>query len=233
MIYYNGVKQALDAHTGAAYTSPSSVRVSLGSTNTINIKISNFKLYNVALEASEVQKLYRLGRTGRSMVISDTAVGIGKVPEAQLDVRGNLNVDGIITQPNKPMFSVSFPSSTNGYVSVGNDINWTNIEIDTCNTYSGPNYTIPFSGYWYFFSHLYSDASGTSDDEVKMVFNSTSSATGNGTAYSRTKNTGFGNLILQSIRYSTAGETVKISVGSGRAHYNSAAISYFRGFMIG
>jgi hypothetical protein len=52
-------------------------------------KISNFKLYNVALEPSEVQKLYRLGRTGRSMVISDTAVGIGKVPEAQLDVRGS------------------------------------------------------------------------------------------------------------------------------------------------
>jgi len=167
------------------------------------------------------------------MVISDTAVGIGKVPEAQLDVRGNLNVDGIITQPNKPMFSVSFPGGTNGYVSAGNDINWTNIEIDTCNTYSGPNYTIPFSGYWYFFCHLYSDSSGTSDDEVKMVFNSTSSTTGNGTAYSRTKNTGFGNLILQSIRYSTAGETVKISVGLGRAHYNSAAISYFRGFMIG
>jgi len=50
--------------------------------------ISNFKLYNVALEPSEVRKLYNLGRTGRSMVISDTAVGIGKVPEAQLDVRG-------------------------------------------------------------------------------------------------------------------------------------------------
>jgi hypothetical protein len=52
------------------------------------------KLYNVALEPSEVQKLYRLGRTGRSMVISDTAVGIGKVPEAQLDVRGSLVVRG-------------------------------------------------------------------------------------------------------------------------------------------
>ena len=50
--------------------------------------ISNPKIYSVALEPSEVQKLYRLGRTGRSMVISDTAVGIGKVPEAQLDVRG-------------------------------------------------------------------------------------------------------------------------------------------------
>ncbi|MDB4351482.1 LamG domain-containing protein [Candidatus Pelagibacter sp.] len=50
--------------------------------------ISNPKIYSVALEPSEVKKLYNLGRTGRSMVISDTAVGIGKVPEAQLDVRG-------------------------------------------------------------------------------------------------------------------------------------------------
>jgi hypothetical protein len=57
-------------------------------------QISNFKLYNVALEPSEVQKLYRLGRTGRSMVISDTAIGIGKVPEAQLDVRGNILYTG-------------------------------------------------------------------------------------------------------------------------------------------
>ena len=56
--------------------------------NSLNGLISNPKLYSVVLEASEVQKLYRLGRTGRSMVISDTAVGIGKVPEAQLDVRG-------------------------------------------------------------------------------------------------------------------------------------------------
>ena len=51
--------------------------------------VSNFKLYwQTALEPSEVRKLYRLGRTGRSMVISDTAVGIGRAPEAQLDVRG-------------------------------------------------------------------------------------------------------------------------------------------------
>ena len=55
--------------------------------------ISNPKLYSVALEPSEVKKLYRLGRTGRSMVISDTAVGIGKVPEAQLDVRGAVRFD--------------------------------------------------------------------------------------------------------------------------------------------
>jgi hypothetical protein len=56
--------------------------------------VSNPKLYSVALEPSEVRKLYNLGRTGRSMVISDTAVGIGKVPEANLDVRGSLAVRG-------------------------------------------------------------------------------------------------------------------------------------------
>tara|TARA_R110000796_G_scaffold124291_1_gene238711 strand:+ start:22 stop:474 length:453 start_codon:yes stop_codon:yes gene_type:complete len=41
------------------------------------------------------------------MVISDTAVGIGKVPEAQLDVRGNLAVRGDIlsTGPNMIMTS--------------------------------------------------------------------------------------------------------------------------------
>jgi hypothetical protein len=56
--------------------------------------VSNPKIYSVVLEPSEIKKLYNLGRTGRSMVISDTAVGIGKVPEAQLDVRGNLRVSG-------------------------------------------------------------------------------------------------------------------------------------------
>ena len=59
--------------------------------------ISNFKLYwQTALEASEVQKLYRLGRTGRSTVITDTSIGIGKAPEAQLDVRGVVNVEGLL-----------------------------------------------------------------------------------------------------------------------------------------
>ena len=57
--------------------------------------ISNPKLYDTVLEPSEVRKLYNLGRTGRSMVISDTAVGIGKVPEAQLDVRGAGRFQGL------------------------------------------------------------------------------------------------------------------------------------------
>jgi hypothetical protein len=240
-VYINGVKQVINLAAGGTLAAldlqvanvGGYIGIQRGGGKPFYGKMSNFKIYSVALEPSEVKKLYNLGRTGRSMVISDTAVGIGKVPEAQLDVRGNLNVDGIITRPNQPMFSVSFKADTNGYVSVGNDINWDKIEIDTHNAYSAPNYTIPVSGYWYFFSHLYSDSIGTSDDEAKLVFNSVSSVYGNGTAYSRTANTGFGNLILQSIRYSTAGETVKISVNLGKVHYNSSAIAYFRGFMIG
>ena len=59
-----------------------------------NIKMSKPQIWSVALEPSEIRKLYNLGRTGRSMVISDTAVGIGKAPEANLDVRGSLAVRG-------------------------------------------------------------------------------------------------------------------------------------------
>jgi hypothetical protein len=97
-IYLDGVDQnvtvggAAPTHTlqlaaNTEYTIGARGTGSLG-TNSLSGYISNFKVYDVVLEPSEVRKLYNLGRTGRSMVISDTAVGIGKVPEAQLDVRG-------------------------------------------------------------------------------------------------------------------------------------------------
>ena len=51
--------------------------------------------WNVPLENSEIRKIYNLGHTGRSMMISDTAIGIGKAPEAQLDVRGTGRFQGL------------------------------------------------------------------------------------------------------------------------------------------
>ena len=90
--YVNGELFASDTYGSLNVTHP---RIRIGEnvngSESWHGMVSNFKLYSVALEASEVQKLYRLGRTGRSMVISDTAVGIGKVPEAQLDVRGTIS----------------------------------------------------------------------------------------------------------------------------------------------
>jgi hypothetical protein len=107
-VYLNGVdwtsNMVVMSNGSATLSLPANAIISLGrrqgsATTDFTGQISNFKLYNVVLEASEVQKLYRLGRTGRSMVISDTAVGIGKVPEAQLDVRGNLKVSGTVQVP--------------------------------------------------------------------------------------------------------------------------------------
>jgi hypothetical protein len=60
--------------------------------------IAKPQIWSVPLENSEIRKLYRLGRTGRSMVISDTAVGIGKAPEAQLDVKGVIRGPGLSIQ---------------------------------------------------------------------------------------------------------------------------------------
>ena len=101
-IYMNGVFiEPVDSRFNYATTNITNNNLRIGdrgSSPNIDGQISNFKIYSVALEPSEVQKLYRLGRTGRSMVISDTAVGIGKVPEAQLDVRGSFRAPGMIVQ---------------------------------------------------------------------------------------------------------------------------------------
>jgi hypothetical protein len=103
-VYLDGVEQVSTSSTGSASAidigDTGDAKLYLGwqesSTNYFAGRVSNFKIYNAFLEPSEVKKLYNLGRTGRSMVISDTAVGIGKVPEAQLDVRGTANFAGYV-----------------------------------------------------------------------------------------------------------------------------------------
>jgi hypothetical protein len=65
-----------------------------------NGMVSSPKVYSVALEPSEVKKLYNLGRTGRSMILADTSLQIGAGlhdsintiggPRATLDVHGSI-----------------------------------------------------------------------------------------------------------------------------------------------
>ena len=113
-IYVDGVQITNITRNGSDRTQGIGTvdRISIGSSfsgnvgsfnESVNGCISKPQIWNVALEPSEVRKLYNLGRTGRSMVISDTAVGIGKAPEAQLDVRGiikaaTIHVPGTIVQ---------------------------------------------------------------------------------------------------------------------------------------
>jgi hypothetical protein len=62
----------------------------------LNGSISNFKVWSgVALTADEIRAEYALGRTSKTLNITDTAVCIGGVaPRAQLDVRGSARFDG-------------------------------------------------------------------------------------------------------------------------------------------
>jgi hypothetical protein len=97
--------------------------------------ISNFKMYwQTALEPSEVKKLYNLGRTGRSMVISDTAVGIGKVPEAQLDVRGVANFERVGIGVDNPGKTLDVNGTTRSRKNAG----WKSGTFDSTGVNMGP-----------------------------------------------------------------------------------------------
>jgi hypothetical protein len=166
-------------------------------------QVSNPKIYNVALEPSEVKKLYNLGRTGRSMVISDTAVGIGKAPEAQLDVRGNLKVSGTISS-NSPGWSywrnssadindVIYNSATDGPVGGFSTLasfsqNWeTGISGSIADRGTGHNfnpttgtYTAPEKGVYMVNFSFSIDNGGGGDDSMYVQFQTAGNSGGGG-----------------------------------------------------
>jgi hypothetical protein len=98
-LYFNGEYIPLSIGGGSNQLSfGSNVTFRLGArTNNdrpLNGSISNFKLWDVALTAEEVAMEYALGRTGKSLNLTDTALCLGgTVPRAQLDVRGSARFD--------------------------------------------------------------------------------------------------------------------------------------------
>jgi hypothetical protein len=153
--YVNGVKQVASVESGTSADGnlvlPSTSVITIGALDhtsgiihELNGKISNFKVYNVALEASEAKKLYNLGRTGRSMVISDTAVGIGKVPEAQLDVKGTIKGINMTTCP------VFFDATASSTTAAGADMNFDSVNASFGGGLVGTKFTAPIRGYYYF-----------------------------------------------------------------------------------
>ncbi|QIG59812.1 hypothetical protein [Dishui Lake phycodnavirus 3] len=104
-IYLNGVKETTTQNNPIT-PNLASQSLSIGLNNNSNYyldgSISNFKIWNIALTADEVAAEYALGRTGKSINITDTAVCLGgRVPRAQLDVRGSARFGnvGINTSP--------------------------------------------------------------------------------------------------------------------------------------
>ena len=101
-LYINGEKvTTTNAQTQAALSLATAnddflLGAQLNGTDPFKGLMSNFKIWGgVALTAEEVAAEYALGRTGKALNITDTAVCLGgTVPRAQLDVRGSARFDG-------------------------------------------------------------------------------------------------------------------------------------------
>jgi hypothetical protein len=210
--------------------------------NSLNGQISNPKLYNVVLEPSEVQKLYRLGRTGRSMVISDTAVGIGKVPEAQLDVRGNLNVSSFIKYDSAWFYASDGDSSGTGTFSDYTGFApWNVLETGSKHfttasaSTSGGYYTAPVDGIYHFDTSVlnYPDARSGISGIFFSVNDGTGGETGiNSYGYNRKTNMpGQENMIASATFRLDEGDTVKVYVVNMDC-YTQTGHAFFSGYLV-
>jgi hypothetical protein len=96
-IYLNGIKQVLSQYNPTTIDLNGDLYIgSNGSSNFFDGSISNFKIWDVALTAEEVAMEYALGRTGKSLNLTDTALCLGgTVPRAQLDVRGGARFEQV------------------------------------------------------------------------------------------------------------------------------------------
>jgi hypothetical protein len=102
-LYINGELQEI-TDLGSYSTEPLNITTitnmrigSISGTNNTHLdgNVSKIKFWNVALTAEEVAAEYALGRTGKSINLTDTSLCLGgTVPRAQLDVRGGARFDG-------------------------------------------------------------------------------------------------------------------------------------------
>jgi hypothetical protein len=107
-MYINGELVNTTGTQAALNLSAANEEFSLGSqvngADVFNGKISNLKVWGgVTLTAEEVAMEYALGRTGKSLNLTDTSLCLGgTVPRAQLDVRGGARFDGRVGIGNQP-----------------------------------------------------------------------------------------------------------------------------------
>jgi hypothetical protein len=184
------------------------------------------------------------------MVISDTAVGIGKAPEAQLDVRGNLNVDGVITNQQRPAFYVWRDGTGLNVEAIGHGgqnrlavngviTNWDSKRIDTAGTFdlSNGRYYIPVSGlYMLIGAGVYRYQSGNAILEASFYVNG-SNVSVRGLSYNRGNTTSEHHTVtITFMRFMNAGDYVQMGLHSCQSacdFYYGDNLGYFSGYLLG
>mgnify|MGYP000618378610 CR=1 FL=1 len=73
---------------------------------------------------------------------------------------------------------------------------------------------------------------GDGDVEIRFIINGNSHPTTVGSAYSRTGESGFTNLVLMSNLDLNVNDTVGVNIAIESVHYNSRGISYFGGYKV-
>ena len=188
--------------------------------------VSKPQIWNVALEPSEVQKLYRLGRTGRSMVISDTAVGIGKAPEAQLDVRGLIK--GMNATTSIAAWSVA-RSAIIANVSQATTVSWDDVQYNVGGCYTNPNFTAPISGYYYHSVHFISRNDSEATRMSYYINDVDVDPNADFDAYDDDGSSGHRNIAGSWILYLNAGDRLKMVLKDGSFNDN---LNRWSGFFI-
>jgi len=173
------------------------------------------------------------------MVISDTAVGIGKVPEAQLDVRGNLNVDGVITNQQKPVFYAYTPGGAALADGGTGAINFTTTRINVGNCFNTSNYKFyaPITGYYWFRLQILA-RHGTADGSIEITLHKNGvNVSSRNLAYTQVVATNdHDNLGFDFPLFCNAGDTVHPVVGScgaGVNVYYGEDLGHFSGYFLG
>ena len=192
-LYVDGVELDLDAGNQGELDLLSGAHLHIGhlvngtgalyGSRGLNGSLSNFKLYDCALTAEEVKRLYDMGRCdeGHHVVnFSKTRVGIGlgdgETPSAALDVRGDFYLNNNLVLGRYVGFSVYRSSATTG--GDANPVVWNAVWAKSIEFNDLPNttgfYRIPYTGKYLF--TFYCIAGGTLN--MQLFKNSSASTSG-------------------------------------------------------
>ena len=178
LVYINGQSKTLatvGAYASSTLNLAANTDVYLGSQQgnySFPGSISNFKLWDVALTADEVAAEYALGRTGKSINVTDTAVCLGgTVPRAQLDVRGSARFDGRIFH--KGVVCSRYINGGDLYVATNNKIAFDGAVYDPDNLWDTTNryFIAPVNGVYQISCQLLTDSAGDYDGNHEIYVN--------------------------------------------------------------